>query len=384
MSCSSSSREGTAARGGASPRSGGRPAAAALPCLNSNNSNEPPLTGEQKEGLNRLSTSHRKTAFALAQNVARLCSKYGIDRIGFLTLTFKDHVTCPKEAGRRFNSLRTGVLASRYVESIAVLERMKSGRIHFHLLVVLPVDIRTGFDFGAAGRGVYTSANAALRAEWAYWRATSPKYRFGRTELMPVKSNEEGLSKYVGKYIAKHIDSRETRDKGVRLVRYSGGSNPCGTKFMFHSHRAALWRWQVSEFARRNSCGDLDELSVKFGKKWAYFHRREIMNLSPPARTLSVRWEDGEPHITTLWDVWQADRIIESERVARAMDCTQADAFCYLYQYGKPIMEFEVPRWRGEKVNTRDDFNCGPAEITTVWSDGRIERVTGAFRKTGG
>lgn len=37
---------------------------------------------------------------------------------------------------------------------------------------------------------------------------------------MPIKSSEEAIGKYVGK----HIESRQEADKGVRLVRYSRGA----------------------------------------------------------------------------------------------------------------------------------------------------------------
>jgi hypothetical protein len=52
----------------------------------------------------------------------------------------------------------TGILKKRYVEYIIVMERMKSGRIHYHLLVVLAQDIRTSFDFASVERGDYRSA----------------------------------------------------------------------------------------------------------------------------------------------------------------------------------------------------------------------------------
>jgi hypothetical protein len=109
----------------------------ALPCLNSNISIITPP---------KLSTQHRKTAFILKESVSLLASRFGIERLGFLTLTFPDHVTCPKEAQRRFNSLVTNVIKPRYQEYLGVFERQKSGRIHYHLLVVLAQDIRTGFE----------------------------------------------------------------------------------------------------------------------------------------------------------------------------------------------------------------------------------------------
>lgn len=344
--------------------------APALPCLNSNISNGPTLPEALERGLRRLSTSHRKTAFALAFNVARLCAKYGIERIGFLTLTFADHVTCAKEAGKRFNSLRTGVLAERYVESICVLERMKSGRIHFHLLVVLPHDIRTGFDFEQAANGEYTSANPQLRAEWSFWRATAKRYGFGRTELLPVKSNEEGLSKYVGKYIAKHIGARENRDKGVRLVRYSRDAKPCGTAFAFVSPRGKLWRVQVAEFAKRNGCVDLAAVKAKFGPKWAHVMRRDIMAIEPPLFAVFERGPEGEP--VALWDVWHGDRIQLAMAAAAALGCTEGEAFATLFQSSSRSLAFSVPRWSG--VNLAREAAEAEWERTVIWADGTTEK----------
>ena len=88
----------------------------------------------------------------------------------FLTLTFADNVTNIREASRRFNSLRKHVLSARYKSYIRVIERTKKGRIHFHLLVALFEDIRTGFDFSSVDSGDYRSANHSLRSEWAFWR----------------------------------------------------------------------------------------------------------------------------------------------------------------------------------------------------------------------
>jgi len=97
-----------------------------------------------------------RTAFALEENVKLLAESFGINRLGFLTLTFADLVTSIKEAQRRFSSLRTHVLGVRYPASIAIVERGTiSGRLHFHLLVVCPEDIRTGFNFGGCRSGDY-------------------------------------------------------------------------------------------------------------------------------------------------------------------------------------------------------------------------------------
>ena len=80
-----------------------------------------------------------------------------------LTPIAAPHVTDLREAQRRFRSLRAHVIVKRYERAIGVWERHQSGRIRFHLVVVLKDDIRSGADFRAFKRRDYRSANSALR-----------------------------------------------------------------------------------------------------------------------------------------------------------------------------------------------------------------------------
>jgi len=243
-----------------------------------------------------LSTSNRKTAHVLAKSVQFMCDKYGIENVAFLTLTFSQHVTCPKEAQRRLNILFTGVIKKRYGDYVGVFERQHNGRVHYHLLVALGFDVRTGFDFEAVKNRDYKSASAALRKEWAFWRKAAPKYGFGRTELMPIKSTAEGIGRYVGKYISKNIEQRayahvlsnapEYQDKGIRLVRCSNGVRAGTTKFMFVSDGSASWRRKVALFAQILSVQNgglvvesLDDIKELCGKRWGYNHREMILGL---------------------------------------------------------------------------------------------------------
>ena len=252
-----------------------------LPCQSSHNSN----------GTGEFTPSARRTAFALQLNVASMCERHGIEKVGFLTLTFRDHVLDPKEAQRRLNSLTTGVLKPRYGEHIRVFERQKSGRIHYHLLVAVSADIRSGVDFGAIARGDYRSAPEALRREWAFWRATAKRYGFGRTELLPVKSTTEAIGRYVGKYIAKHLGARETRDRRVRLVSYSG-ERLASTRFAWASPGAAEWRRKLGAFVRMlHEAGAIEEASTKamakkWGPRWAYYWRDSVSSFPVETTTL--------------------------------------------------------------------------------------------------
>jgi len=260
----------------AAGRAGVEPGAR-LPCLNSNNS-----TGTQQSS--RLSVQHRKSAAALGWNVRALCQQHGIQRVGFLTLTFADHVTDVREASKRFNSLASHVLKGRYVDWVRVLERQKSGRIHYHLLVVLADDIRTGVDFARLEARDYSTAGKGLRAEWAFWRSTARKYRFGRTELLPIKSTEEAIGRYVGKYIAKHLEARKDEDKGARLVAYSTGARMAVTRFSWTSTGAREWRRKVRVFAwmmfqSQGIPPTMHGLRVALGPRWAYKWREFILAL---------------------------------------------------------------------------------------------------------
>jgi hypothetical protein len=249
--------------------------ATALPCLDTNNCNK-----GKNERSESLASAHRKTAYALKLNVLLLTGRFGLERIGFLTLTFARYVVSYKEAQKALHSLMTGVLKKRYPEYIIVMERMDSKRIHFHLLVVMAQDIRTGFDFAAVKRGDYRSAGGYLRREWKFWRESAPKYGFGRTELLPIRKTAEGVAKYVGKYVAKHIGQRLAEDKGARLVRYSRGTNRASTGFAWNSPGAAMWRAKLGTFCQMlglTSDNYTQFLGEWFGQNWVY-HLRPLIN----------------------------------------------------------------------------------------------------------
>lgn len=172
-----------------------------LPCLNNNNNST-------KDPYKLCKSSRHKAAYALKENILGMVATFGIERIGVLTLTFANHVTDPKIASKRFNSLATHVLKDRYLCWVVVFERQQTGRIHFHLLVALREgDIRTGANFKEFEQRIYTSAAPQLRTEWAYWQEAAPAYGFGRTELLPIKSTAERIGDYFIKYLIKHIYS---------------------------------------------------------------------------------------------------------------------------------------------------------------------------------
>ena len=289
-------------------RSATESAKRSVPCLDSNNCIETEQTGEIKQlpvgyenpkgqSLNEFSTSYRKSTAALEMNVKAFIETFGLDKVGFLTLTFADDVTDPKEAQRRFHSLRTNFLKRHFPEYVCVYERTKKGRIHFHLLVNTRLNIRRGLNFRQLSdnsiprKERYKSANPYLRQLWTLLRENVGKYGFGRTELLPVKTNSKGLSRYVSKYIAKHIDSRLPEDKGYRLVRTSMDKKSmwkvANSNFAFVSKGSKEWRRKLKKWV---------ELWIPYLNKWAEWNSRTLPSINQDnyntvlASVLSPKW----------------------------------------------------------------------------------------------
>jgi hypothetical protein len=195
--------------------------------------------------------------------------RWGAKRIGFLTFTFADDVRTVTEAQRRFNSLNSNGLAGRYPEWVCVVQRHLDNRIHFHLVVVMAEDIRTGFDFDAVRRRDYSSASAYLKAEWKFLRGLLPEYQFGRHELLPVK-NPQGVGMYVARYVGRTLHTRGG-DKGARLVRFSKGfrRSVCGpfSKVDLIEKRA---RARQPVIVERLGYKSQDALELDFGRAWRY------------------------------------------------------------------------------------------------------------------
>lgn len=295
-----------------------------LPCLNRNNSIGTVCDGqaervspvswgregrkieEQQKQLNEFTTAHRKSAYALQVNVEAFINKFGLNHVGFLTLTFADNVQCPKEAQRRFNSLRTNFLKHTYRHYIRVVERTKTGRIHYHLLVATKEDIRRGLNFRQIAAKDYRSANNAIKRHWQHLRQAMPRYGFGRSELLPVKTNSKGLARYVAKYIGKHIDNRISADKGVRLCQTSQDKGSQwkiaqNCNFQFASPGSKAWRQKLAAWVSqtddflfgRHLLGGyfpnpkdyqpiteqnyLQRLKEELGNKWAFVNRETII-----------------------------------------------------------------------------------------------------------
>lgn len=287
--------EGTSG-GGKSPGAGVARPGDSLPCLSSNNS---------IEGGSKLSPYQRKNAYSINENLGFVVQKFGLGKIGFLTLTFPKKLSL-KEANRRFNSLATNFLDKHFVCWVCIREFTKSGRPHFHLIVVCHEEIREGFNFenyvrmnrlsrtdelrrknsreiGLLSRSL--DPTPALRSLWGALRATLPVYQFGRHELIPVRKSGAALARYVGGYIRKSMDFRPVEAKGARLISYSKTfpRKIVGHAWAFNTDGSRFWRQKVALFAETHGVKDMEGLKTRFGARWAWWFRDviESYNLFP-------------------------------------------------------------------------------------------------------
>jgi len=258
---------------------------APLPCLNSNNCTETP-TEDPNPSFKKLPPYEQKKTFAVRCNAEKFITETGIERVGFLTLTFPDRQKDHKEAARRWKSMRTHFF-SIFGHWQLVKERTSRGYLHFHLLVDLKTDIRTGFDFELYQQAVdlkeqgktyrhierqaFRTANPQLRNLWATFRQVCPLYGFGRHELLPIRTTAAAAAKYVGKYVGKHQDARKEEDKGARTYARSQGQLGVNCRLAWNSEGGKEWRRKLAQFADRHGCVDLDAMKEKFGPKWAYY-----------------------------------------------------------------------------------------------------------------
>jgi hypothetical protein len=197
-----------------------------------------------------------KSAEALRRNVSFLVQEFGVEKIGFLTLTVGDERNgrfvplCDRyEAEKRFHRAMQSI-RQRYQCGVTVVQRTEAEAIHWHLCVVVGADIRSGVDFEAFKREDYSSAPLRLRLEWRWWRQNSSRFGLGRHELLPIRTNSDALGNYVGRYISKDWKHRREDDKGGRSVRYFGqwkktgerSKPPFGIRFCACTARAGAWR----------------------------------------------------------------------------------------------------------------------------------------------
>ena len=245
-----------------------------------------------------------------------------MDQMAFFTMTFKENITCRKKAAERYKRFRN------HFEDIGidkvlvkVAEPQQRGSLHYHCMVYVGEDIRTGFDFEAykhakemneriwrdhggfkscpgSLRRIHSnstqqyarSASAKLRSMWFQLRKAAKKSGFGRCELVPIQHGK-AVSQYVGKYLAKGLGHTPAGMKGMRKINYCRGvyRKVSGT-FAWAYGKTREWRGNLARWAkfRRVKVNDYEELQRRYGKGWAKKIFDEVTHIGQRERYLEA------------------------------------------------------------------------------------------------
>lgn len=245
-----------------------------------------------------LTPYHKRQAHTLYLNADRFVALApSLNHVAFFTITTPDNCTSYKDLYRRWNSFNSHFLKSSpdFLHYLGTKERQERGALHLHLLVHTAEDVRTGFDWdnyllardlkrdGKPWRKVaakcYSSATPYLSHLWSTMRQELPKYGFGRSEILPIRSNIQAISRYVGGYLGKHLSHREQWDKGMRLMFADRDWVKHSCRFQFHTPGSKEWREKVALYAAILKCATMDDLEEKLGPNWCYRYKDTIMGV---------------------------------------------------------------------------------------------------------
>lgn len=235
--------------------------------------------------VRRRQLQRARTAVAIRANVHGIVQRFGIDRVGVMTLTFARHMDDARLAQTRLRSFRTGVLQRRYGGFLWVAERTRAGAVHFHVLVPTRDSIRPAGRRTRELRRRSEAAAIALRAEQQFLRTAAGRYGFGRIEFRPVRTNADALAHYFAKGFEDPDPARAPADHGVRMFAVSKSLSVANTRFSWLTQGGRQWRAKVAahvaELVEQGvlpAGADLHSLTAVYGPAWALALRAEFIN----------------------------------------------------------------------------------------------------------
>jgi hypothetical protein len=249
-----------------------------LPCLKSSS-----LNGR----------TNRKPLFAAQQNMRGYVTRAGEDRIAVLTVTTANECRSLREFQRRWNSLMTNFVRRLWKSGVWVRERqMRTGNWHGHALVDVGFDIRFGFPFEEVARRNYRNVDGRVRDLWKQLREKAPRYGFGRTELLPIKSNSEWAIKYLTSYLGKALLSEKTvGEEKARLFGMWGCVRSVYSRFDWVSGR--IVRKKKAWLGWAHAFEGEDAFSQRYGHRWWFRLGEPLMRVIIPEDWYQLRRDGG-------------------------------------------------------------------------------------------
>jgi len=182
----------------------------------------------------------------------------------------------------------------------------RTGNWHAHAVVNLGRNIRSNFPFDQVAKGFYANVDPRLRNIWKSLRKKAARYKFGRTELLPIKSNGEGFAVYITKYLGKALvsDKAEGEEK-CKLFGIWGGVRFAYSRFDWISNR--ILRRRKAWLASDCDCVSEEQFRVMFGSRWWRFLGSELMNVIMPVEYYQVHQNGGMVFDQLGWWQYQSD-----------------------------------------------------------------------------
>lgn len=281
-----------------------------------------------------ISSGAKKSAECVMLQVREWAEKYP-GRVALVTLTEAEQLEDLGLFQKQWRNLTRRELLRVFERVIAIWERQRSGRLHWHLIVLCQpgVDVRTGTDVELIrATGGRRGANEALRAIWREVR-TWERYGFGRNRVEPLIGEPEQAARYAAGYVTGKKDKAHLRpsDRGRRRVRWLGfvevreessplpaplaGPGPLEqvrvstrnyrTSFCWNRSRARVYRARlgmVADIVGAESFADFEFLA---GRYWA-FHLQELIQHTVVSPRLEAQGDTEAAalakHQETLWE----------------------------------------------------------------------------------
>jgi hypothetical protein len=262
-----------------------------------------------------------------------MVEQWGIERLGMLTITFKENLVDWDEAERRFHSFEKNVLSQYCTDWAAVVQVQKRGAIHYHLLTALREDIKTGTNLEVIKNRdlpayLRYGANVVSPNLRRYWneicaRARGDKewkgggYGIGRIELLPIYTCAEQAANYLTNYLA--IDAEiEARYKKKKKLRFSRTITAwLGSSFQRNTFGAFVWRKKLEVVASEFNLGDYGDLADYFGPNWFWILRDAVR--SCPLCLDKNEWQQGRGQ--RLFERWSVETYDGQMEAARRGQC---------------------------------------------------------------
>jgi hypothetical protein len=254
------------------------------------------------------------------------------------------------------------------------LETHKDAVWHFHVVVAVKADIRTGTDAETLSnyklpywmrRGRHLR-NEALAAEWESLLLVCFKYRFGRPQLLPIRKTGSALARYVASYLGKSW-GRVPSGRRSRLVRYSRSlSGSFSMRFSPNTLGNLIHRTRLKLAASMLDFREYGDFADYFGSRWHYYLGAIIASIPVPFVFDKGQFKSGLA--TKVLTDYAADPFpFLDETTRKKMKAAHSDLLRKFTDLA--LDEPATVRWQESQPTEADNIDVGPATEKDLQDD---------------